>query len=163
MAGYDGYSMSNNAVAAYDEGLLPASKIKQVPTALIEQFVRYSEWHHSSKNYNRVKFYDPTLVLATFGLVAADDECGNPIPASPQAIAALTAYKAGMKSQGETHHDCTIEWIEWSGSLKRPTAKNRKETGCTVTIKGQTATIALPNGEIMTKRLSTRGFYWKKG
>ena len=27
MAGYDGYSMSNNAVNAYDDGMVPLSKI----------------------------------------------------------------------------------------------------------------------------------------
>ena len=34
MAGYAGFSMSNNAVAAYDSGLVPASKIPGVPAAL---------------------------------------------------------------------------------------------------------------------------------
>ena len=163
MAGYNGFSMSNNAVAAYDDGLLPASKIKQVPAMLIERFVRYAEWHHSSKAYNRVKFYDPDVVLATFGLAEAADECGDPIAAAPEAIAALAAHKAEKKSGGEVHHNCSAEWIEWSGSLKRPTATERKETGCTVSIKGQTATITLQSGEVVTKRLSTRGFYWKKG
>jgi len=162
MAGYNGYSMSNNAVAAYDDGLLPASKIKQVPASLIERFVRYAEWHHSSKNYNRVKFYDPQTVLATFGLIEATDECGDPIPACPDAIKALAAYKAEKKSGGEVHHGCTAEWIDWSGSLKRPTATERKEVGCTISLKGQTATITLQSGEVVTKRLSTRGFSWSK-
>lgn len=163
MAGYNGYSMSNNAVAAYNDGLLPASKIKQVPTILIERFVRAAEWHHISKAYNPVNFYDPALVLATFGLVEACDEYGDPIPAKPEAIAALAAYKVEKKGGATVYTGCTVEWIEWTGSLKRPTATERKEADCTVSIKGQTATITLANGEVVTKRLSTRGFYWKKG
>jgi len=163
MAGYNGYSMSNNAVAAYDAGLLPASKIKQVPAILIERFVPAAEWHHSSKSYNRVKFYDPTQVLATFGQIESCDEDGDPIPANPDAIAALAAYQVEKKGGATVHTSCTVEWIEWAGSLKRPTATERKEVGCTVSIKGQTATITLASGEVVTKRLSTRGFYWKKG
>lgn len=163
MAGYNGFSMSNNAVAAYADGLLPASKIKQVPATLIERFVRANEWHHSSKNYNRVNFYDPAVVLATFGLVEACDEDGDPIPANPEAISALAAHKAEKKRGATVHTGCTVEWIEWTGSLKRPTANERREVECTVSVKGQTATITLANGEVVTKRLSTRGFSWKKG
>ncbi len=36
--GYEGNSMSNRAIRAYEEGLLPASKIKEVPTKLIRGF-----------------------------------------------------------------------------------------------------------------------------
>lgn len=161
MAGYNGYSMSNNAVAAYEAGLLPASKIKQVPANLIEQFVRYEEWHHSSKAYNRVKFYNRATVLAVFGLQEAVDGDGDPIHANPAAVAALAAWKASRKSGSVTHENCTVEWIEWTGSLKRPTATERKETGCTVTVKGQTAKVVLPNGKVITKQLSTRGFSWR--
>lgn len=162
MAGYRGYSMSNNAVSAYSNGLLPASKIKEVPAVLIERFVRYSEWHHSSKQYNRVKFYDPKIVRATFGLIEASDEDDDLIPANPEAVAALAAHKAEEKSVGSVHYDCLVEWIEWSGSLRNPKAEERKESGCTVQIKGQTAKITLPNGTVLTKRLSTRGFFWKQ-
>ena len=159
MAGYNYQSgMSNNAVAAYDNGLLPASKIKGIPAALIEQFCRFEEWHHSSKNYNCVKFYDSAYVRALFGLAASEDHEPN-----PHAIAALEAWKEQKKGAPTIHTNCTVEWIEWSGSLKRPKAEECSACGCTVSVKGQTATITLANGNSFVKRLSTRGFKFTTG
>lgn len=69
MAGYDGYSMSNNARRAYTDGLLPASKMikelkkrfpktfKGLNTKVFKKFVTASEWHHTSCKYNETKFY----------------------------------------------------------------------------------------------------------
>lgn len=84
MAGYSGYSMSNNAIEAYEEGMMPKSKwtkaamleaiketlessdnkeltmdaIKKLPKeAMFEQFFRYKEWHHTSSKYNVTDFY----------------------------------------------------------------------------------------------------------
>lgn len=85
MAGYHGYSMSNNAMDAYDNGEMPMSKwskkaiiegieewiddedielkcslaeIKKLPlVALREYFLEYSSWHHTSKFYNATSFY----------------------------------------------------------------------------------------------------------
>lgn len=81
MAGYNGYSMSNNAVAAYNNGEMPLSKWTK--TAILETifdnreiseekadllrkmtakelkgaFLRQSSWHHTSKFYNCTNFY----------------------------------------------------------------------------------------------------------
>lgn len=152
MAGYSpDYSMSNNAIAAYDGGLVPASKIPGIPAVLVKQFCRRAEWHHTSKAFNRTDFFDPAEVRATFGLAMHDD-----VAADPVAIAALAAHKAGAGSV--THINCRVEWIEWTGTLKRPHATERTAEGCLVTVKGQTATIALPDGKIFTKRLTTNGF-----
>lgn len=168
MTGYSpDFSMSNNAIAAYAEGLVPASKIRGVPAALVERHCRAAEWHHSSKAYNRVNFYDPDLVRAAFGLDhdhVCDAECehGCSYRADPAAIAALAAHKNDRKAAAAVHENCTVEWIDWIGSLRRPKAIERREAGCTVTVKGQTATITLPNGSTLTKRLSTRGFSFTK-
>lgn len=154
MAGYQqDFSMSNNAVAAYNYGLLPASKIKGIPAALIDKHCRYEEWHHSSKAFNRVKFYDEAYVRATFGLIAHEDHDPD-----ADAIAALAAHKEARKDAPTVWTNCTAEWIEWSGSLRRPKATEMKATGCTVSVKGQTATITLANGNSFIKRLSTNGF-----
>jgi len=48
MAGYNGFSMSNNAVRAYNNGLVPASKVSGVPSALVKEYGRPVEYHHSS-------------------------------------------------------------------------------------------------------------------
>lgn len=81
MAGYNRYSMSNNAVSAYANGEKPLSKwtksailseisenceiaeekakILQKMTAkeLKDAFLRWSSWHHTSKFYNCTDFY----------------------------------------------------------------------------------------------------------
>lgn len=155
MSGYNwAAGMSNNAVAAYQSGLVPASKIKGVPAALVEQFCTPSEWHHASKAFKCVNFYDPDHVRGVFGLEASEE-------ANAEAIVALNRWKKSKKSAAVVHADCVVEWLEWSGSLSRPTCIERRETGCTVSVKGQTATVTLPGGAgaaIFTKRLSTRGF-----
>lgn len=73
MAGYDYNAWkSNNAITAEDEGLVTASKISRAwleENGIDEQvgFIKWmiriqmicpSEWHHTSKMYNRTYFYD---------------------------------------------------------------------------------------------------------
>ena len=78
MAGYHGYSMSNNAVSAYEDGEKPSSKwtkseiigeleilnddvsagLKKMTAAQVkDEFLEKSSWHHTSKMYNRTNFY----------------------------------------------------------------------------------------------------------
>lgn len=79
-AGYHGYSMSNNAVDAYENGEKPLSKwaktdilselheigysddviqiAKNLSLAELKSIFLYkSSWHHTSKMYNRTNFY----------------------------------------------------------------------------------------------------------
>ena len=84
MAGYKGYSMSNNAVSAYESGKKPMSKwtktaileeiesmvssgdlpegiteeIKDLSAKELKGFLSCSEWHHTSKMYNKTYFYE---------------------------------------------------------------------------------------------------------
>lgn len=81
MAGYNGFSMSNNAVAAYADGEMPLSKWtkaaileaifenceiaeekanllrKMIAKELKGAFLHLSSWHHTSKFYNCTNFY----------------------------------------------------------------------------------------------------------
>lgn len=74
MAGYHNYSMSNNAVAAYESGEMPLSKwtkaaileacgdkaemLKPLTAAELKaELLIYSSWHHTSNHYNRTEFY----------------------------------------------------------------------------------------------------------
>ncbi len=81
--GYNGYSMSNRAVIAYDNGEKPWSKwnkkelIQDILTInsnldenllkkinllnLKNEFLEYSSWHHTSKFYNITNFYSLNL------------------------------------------------------------------------------------------------------
>ncbi len=151
MAGYYNYSMSNNAVLAYKKGLLPASKIPGVPASLVKPFCQPTEWHHTSSKYNRTDFYNPDEVRAIFGLQSH----GN-IKANPAAVAALDQYKAGPTT--ETYANCRVQWIEWAGTAKKPTRTTMTADNCTVEVKGQTATVTLPSGKTIVKRMFTKGF-----
>ena len=74
MAGYNRYSMSNNAVCAYNDGKMPLSKwtkaeildrcggkaemLSALTVAELRKELLYrSEWHHTSNRYNRTDFY----------------------------------------------------------------------------------------------------------
>lgn len=62
MAGYFNYSMSNNAVAAYAAGEMPASKAAKVwgfkSAKALRKCLSPSSWHHTSKFYNTTDFFD---------------------------------------------------------------------------------------------------------
>ena len=150
--GYQGYSMSNNAVLAYEEGLLPASKIKGVPPVLIREFCRYNEWHHTSKRFNKVNFYDPTYVRCVFGLEESEQ-----FEANPEAVEALSNYRSN-KDNTVVYENCTVEWLEWRGTKSHPRAKKWIEKNRRVDVKGQTATVKLQDGSTLKKRLTTNGF-----
>lgn len=78
MAGYNGYSMSNNAVAAYENGEKPMSKwtktdmlyeLKKVNPEIVElakkltvselksRLLKWTSWHHTSSKFNQTDFY----------------------------------------------------------------------------------------------------------
>ena len=83
MAGYKGYSMSNNAVDAYENGEMPLSKwrkadiikainqyiedvevnfdmdlLLKLPLRILKnELLSQSSWHHTSSMYNKTDFY----------------------------------------------------------------------------------------------------------
>jgi hypothetical protein len=89
MAGYYGYSMSNNAVRARNDGKLPMTEAKrelakafgitQKRAREILEEVGHCEWHHTSKKYNITYFYDVEGIIHaqevwnTLSGVAGDD------------------------------------------------------------------------------------------
>lgn len=86
MAGYNGYSKSNNAVDAEAEGRYPITHAMQIVRALtgctakaakaaLLEYGDNDEWHHSSKKYNRVAYYDTKpSVMALMGFDTDDTE-----------------------------------------------------------------------------------------
>lgn len=73
MSGYSGYSKSYGAISAEADGRFPmtaAAKIVSVATglkradakALLEK-LHDGEYHHTSKMYNRTKYYDPSKAI----------------------------------------------------------------------------------------------------
>lgn len=76
--GYDGFSMSNNARAAYENNEMPKSKwtksvileileleapglvakAGKLPAYVLKQYLKKrTSWHHTSKHYNKTNFY----------------------------------------------------------------------------------------------------------
>ena len=81
MGGYDWTNgKSNGAVAAEDAGLLPATRMAKrfnkwlgekglrprVTGSWIAAYVDACEWHHSSKYYNQVNYYDEKTVRSAW-------------------------------------------------------------------------------------------------
>lgn len=141
MAGYNGFSMSNNAVAAYEDGEKPLSKwtkadifeaineqevelkcsiekLKKLPVKVLKAIcLIYSSWHHTSNHYNRTDFY------------SLDVNCIENL--TDDKIDRLFAdYKEEKKTEdkpSEEKWECAF--LEWSGSRKHPVATEVIEEG----------------------------------
>ena len=154
MTGYNlQEGMSNNAINAYEKGLVPASKILSIPTKLIKKYCKYAESHHTSKHFNMTNFYNEKYVRAIFGLDASDV-----YDSVPDAVQELKKYKENSKEAAKIYEKCQVEWLDWSGSRRHRQCKDMSATNCKVSIKKETATITLPDGSSFQKRLSTNGF-----
>ena len=123
MSGYaDDYSMSNNAIFAYESGLLPLSKItaralknagitislKQFKELCREGALRPAEWHHTSSRYNRTNFYDLEQCKADLEHIDI-------------------ARYASKKKEPEPYA-ARCAWVEWAGSRNHPRAHDREVT-----------------------------------
>ena len=75
MTGYCGFSKSNNAIAAEKDGRFPLTaavpmlarglKITKAAARKILKESSACEWHHSSKYYNVIKYYDVSGMLSS--------------------------------------------------------------------------------------------------
>ena len=144
MAGYHGFSKSNNAVAAEEDGRFPASVLAKrigVKTSAIKAMMSPSEWHHTSSRYNRTDYYDESEAI--------------------EIISDLKAWQEPAKDLA-VYEECTVTWLEWSGTRKHPKATERQAENVTVTIKGEWATFGRKVTSTMTvamrKKLTTKGF-----
>jgi len=81
VAGYSGYSKSNNAVAAEEAGLLTATAaakalraagLRGCDSRAVALVLNPAEWHHTSKMYNRTHYYDCRALLAYLAGAAWD-------------------------------------------------------------------------------------------
>ncbi len=126
MAGYNHFAgMSNNAVAAYDAGLKPLSKITKadlvevglhIPLAFARWLAkqgewRPDEWHHSGGTwYNRVDFYDPAEL-------ARDIEGGF-----LDLDALRKQYESDKKKKKKDDDGVRVEgtYTVWGGTRRRP-------------------------------------------
>lgn len=141
MAGYNGWVMSNNAVAAYEDGEKPLSKwtkadifeaiedqevelkcsiekLKRLPVKVLKEIcLTYSSWHHTSNHYNKTDFY--SLDMDTIEKLT-DDKINE----------LIADYKADKKTESkpsEERWECAF--LEWTGSRKHPKATEIIEEG----------------------------------
>ena len=153
MAGYHGYSMSNNAVAAYQDGERPLSKwtkadilslcgekatmLKPLTVKeLRDQMLYKSSWHHTSSHYNATDFYS-----------FDEDRLENVTAEDVEYIIAHRAPKDEKKAV--TTITAEVKYTHWSGTRKHPKATECTET---VTYKSTDKMVDTTNG---TKRLSS--------
>jgi hypothetical protein len=157
MAGYKGYSMSNNAVAAYDSGEMPKSKwtkkaileqlkIDGISKEKIEQLNKVdaqtlkdkmlyrSSKHHTSNHYNFTEFFSVSTS-------AAEDFNFN-------------GYEKPMPKKAEKPKEDTVYAValEWSGTRKHPKATE-------VSYKGKIiGNWFYPEGTNAKKSINAKGF-----
>lgn len=139
MAGYKGYSMSNNAVNAYENGEKPFSKwtkadivreirnselefnfsmekIKKVPVkALRSRCLTKTSWHHTSSYYNTTDFYSVDLDF----LMEVNNED----------IDEWIEIHNKNKNEEIKEEKWECEFLEWSGTKKHPKATEITEIG----------------------------------
>lgn len=147
MAGYHGYSMSNNAIAAYWSGEKPISKwtkkeiidalaeavsngeielkadiikIEKMPVKTLKEACLYrSSWHHTSSRYNRTDFYSLDVEKIEELTNAKIDE--------------IIADQNKEKKEEPKEETWKCSFLEWSGTRKHPKATRIEEIG---TIRG---------------------------
>ena len=156
MAGYNNYSMSNNAVAAYESGEKPLSKwtkaelvsalsevlpediLKKIKVSVLkERFLKKTSYHHTSCRYNKTDFYSVDYSKAEMFTVEDLEKLINIKKEEPTEVV-------------EEAWECCF--LEWSGSLKHPKAKEVKEIG---TIKGNW----FYRADGTKKSINAKGFY----
>lgn len=135
-SGYSGYSISNRAVDAYEDGEMPLSKwtkkmiISEVvehehfteeelkkyhKNVLAEYFLFESSWHHTSKFCNATDFYSIDEDIAKEGSIKELEEIKKrytPERKPKKEIKKLEARKAH------------ITYLEWGGTRVHPKATN---------------------------------------
>lgn len=143
MAGYNGFSMSNNAIAAYESGEKPLSKwtkadiieaiedniraeeltlncnsgkLKKLPVKVLKQVCLYcSSWHHTSNHYNKTDFYSLDI-----------DEIEE---LTDEKIDNMIAEYKSEKPAEPTEEKWKCAFLEWSGTRKHPKATEIIEVG----------------------------------
>jgi hypothetical protein len=153
MAGYaDDFSKSNNALDAEARGLMTASAIARkighgATAAGVKVVLRRAEWHHTSKMYNPVGYYDYDAAVEDAA------EHGRDVAAE---IIAASAKPAATE---QTIANARVEWLEWGGTRKHPRATVRQASGCTVTYTGgEFVKVMYALTRTMRKGRETKGF-----
>lgn len=147
MAGYSGYSMSNNAVDAYESGEKPRSKwtkaailnaieaevlngtlslqcsiekLKQAPlTFLRTKVLQYASWHHTSKYFNGTDFYSLDIDY----LASLTDKRIN------EDVKKCGKEQSQVKNNRTVSERWLCSFFVWGGTRNHPSSKRYVEEG----------------------------------
>lgn len=175
MAGYDGYSMSNNAREAYEDGYMPKSKWTKLAMIegikryieenllddewnfdidklngmsrelLFKTFFIYKEWHHTSSKYNRTDFYG----VNEYDVVNMTNEKIDKLISEDKKK--KTSKKKPQDKPEEPQGMYLCEFKHWTGTKKHPKCEIVQAVG---EIRGK----MFYSSEYGNKRLSTDSF-----
>ena len=166
MAGYHNFSMSNNAVDAYENGEMPLSKwskkailaavadaapdalplLSRCPLAVLRAHVlRRSSWHHTSSHYNKTDFF----ALDEF---AIED-------LTPETVESwIREQKDAAAAAAPSRRPGSISYIEWAGSRTRPRAIHRRLDNVFIEQKGAFFLVYNASGAlILRKKVDSTG------
>lgn len=141
MSGYFGFSKSNNAVNAENNGRFPATTLATrlgVKPGAIREIVPTSEWHHTSKHFNTTPYYSEEKAM--------------------EYIEELRAWREPKNSE-EVLEGCTGSYLVWSGTRNFPKATKVEFGPCRVTKKGTWFTLHISDTQKVRKGEATRGFH----
>ncbi len=159
--GYDGYSMSNNARAAYEGGEKPISKwtkeeilnaVGEIDTNIADKLngvnlstlksrlLTKSSWHHTSEYYNKTDFY------------AVDEDLVKNL--TDKDIAEMKAQKKAQKSEetSSNKYRGDIAYLEWDGTRKHPKAKDVELKDVNIEEKGSFYVVTDDDGNVLVKK-----------
>jgi hypothetical protein len=164
-SGYSGYSMSNRAREAYEDGEKPLSKwtkadiiaaiseideekanaFKKVKLSTLKNTVlRYSSWHHTSSKCNKTDFYEVSEhVIEEMNI---------------EDIIALAEKKEHKEENSINRFKGTIQYLEWSGTRKHPKATKCELKDVTIEEKGCYYYVYNDTGKLLLKKkIGSRG------
>lgn len=147
MAGYHGFSKSNNAIYAENEDKFPATvaaKKLGVSAAAIKAILHPCEWHHTGKMFNRTDYYDISRFL--------DDELDDD---DRELLAKMKSYK--VEKSIETFR-ANVKFLTWEGTRAHPKAIEHSAENVEVEKHGKKYTIYMNDG-IYTKMEGSNGTF----
>jgi hypothetical protein len=167
--GYVGFSKSVNAEIAESEGKMNATQLAKalgVSSKEIRDGLRPCSYHHTSKFYNEVNYYDePLLIEVAAALKSAvrwsrwresfTHGCKSEIREALEFLKQLR--DASRQIEVERKVIGNFKWIKWSGTRRRPVANEVKFENVPATLKGKYAFVETPGG-VVKKLMSGNHF-----
>ncbi len=181
MAGYNGWSMSNNAVDAYSEGKAPLSVwtkakilseikkgtedydvnveyelLSRLSLAKLRALCLVScEYHHTSKYYNRTDFYE--INWCWLEDITADELSAIVVADKAERAAHKQDNKGGAEA---VRYRADVKYIEWSGTRNYPKRTNYELNNVWVEERGCFFVVYDDNGkELVRKKMGSNGTY----